>query len=181
MSGSECGDYVISSELEPGKSVTRSMSWKAEIVRGIDALEGTFPFEVSVGYDQQNGPPSYPPDYTGPLGSWFPMFKRLTVAGELHVVGQGRALKGPGEIIDSVLEDKNYAAWLRSRSAKTWSNANLFLVGSPTGEGILPKGPAWDIDLFREVGVPRNWAIAFIDPFDAKVISVHYCDIPCDR
>ena len=181
ISGPECGEYTISSELAAGKSVTRSMSWEAQIVAGIDALPGRVPFSVSVGYDQQNGPPSYPPDYEGPRGSWVPMFKSLTVNGDLRIVGEGRALKGPGEIIDALLADKKYATWLAEQPAKTWSNANLFLLSSPRPEGILPKGPAWDIDLFREVGVPRHWAIGFIDPFDATLISVHYCDVPCDR
>jgi hypothetical protein len=45
----------------------------------------------------------------------------------------------------------------------------------------MPKGPAWEIDLFREMGVPRHWAIAFVDPFDASLISVTYCNIPCAR
>jgi hypothetical protein len=181
LSGQECGEHTISSELSPGASLSRSLSWTAEIVAGVEALPGPVPFTISAGYDQQNGPPSYPPDYDGPHGSWTPIFKALTVEGQLQVVGQGRVLLHAGEIIDAVLADKKYAEWLAQRPAKTWSNANMFLVSSPTGEGILPKGPAWDIDLFREVGVPRHWAIAFIDPFDARLISVHYCDIPCDR
>jgi hypothetical protein len=176
--GWACGDYTISSQLAPGDLLARSISWKAQIVDGVGALPGRVPFEISAGYDQQNGPPSYPPDYTGVRGSWSPMFKMLTVKGELGIVGQGRALKDPGEIIDTVLADKEYAVWLAKQPASSWSNANMFLVSSRTGEGILPKGPAWDIELFRE---PRNWAIAFIDPFDARLISVHYCNMPCDR
>jgi hypothetical protein len=181
ISGQPCGEWTIGSELGPGETVTSSMSWKAEIVAGVDALEGPVPFKISVGYDQQNGPPSYPPDYTGPLGSWSPMFKELAVNGELEVIGQGRTLAGPGEIIDAALADRKFSAWLAKRPAKTWSGANLFLTSSPNGEGILPKGPSWELDLFREIGVPRHWAIAFIDPFDAALISVHYCNIPCDR
>jgi len=179
MSAGDCGVYAVSSELQPGATVSREMSWKAEIVPGVDALASTVPFEVSVGYDQQNGPPSQPPD--GPMISWSPMFKQLMVKGQVHVIGGATALKGPGEIIDAVLADKGYAAWLAKRPASTWSAANLFLESSPTGEGILPKGPAWEVDLFRERNVPRHWAIAFVDPFDAKLLSVTYCNIPCDR
>jgi hypothetical protein len=29
--------------------------------------------------------------------------------------------------------------------------------------------------------VPRHWAIATVDPFDASLIAIHYCNIPCDR
>ena len=181
LSYPECGEWTISSELGPGESVTRSMSWKANIVVGVDALPGPVPFTISAGYDQQNGPPSYPPDYQGIRGSWSPMFKSLEVKGELEIVGEGRALKGPGEAIDALLSNKKFSNWLGKRPSRTWSNANLFLVSWPRREGIMPKGPAWEIDLFREMGVPRHWAIAFVDPFDASLISVTYCNIPCDR
>jgi hypothetical protein len=177
----ECGEWTLSSELEAGESITTRMSWKAEIVAGVDALAGAVPFSVSVGYDIQNGPPSYPPGYQGPRGSWVADFKQLAVQGELEVVGTGRTLAGPGEVIDAALADKKYAKWLAERPATTWSGANLFLGSMPAAEGILPKGPAWQLDLFREIGVPRHWAIAIIDPFDASLISVHYCDVPCDR
>lgn len=179
FSAIDCGDYTISSELAAGQSVGRTMSWKAQIVGGVDALEGSVPFTVSVGYDQQNGPPSYPPGYHGPLISWSPMFKQLSVSGELEVVGQRQRIVGPGEAIDSLLANKKFAAWLTDRPAATWSNANLFLYSSPRAEGILPKGPVWDIELFRER--LRNWAIAFVDPFDASLMAVHYCNVPCDR
>jgi hypothetical protein len=178
ISGPECGDWTISSELGAGESVTSSMSWKAEIVAGVDALTGLVPFRMTVGYDQQNGPPSYPPDYQGVRGSWSPMFKSLEVNGQLEIAGEGRALKSPGEAIDAVLANKKFANWLGKQPPRTWSNANLFLQSWPRREGIMPKGPAWDIELFRE---PRNWAIAFVDPFDASLISVTYCNIPCDR
>jgi hypothetical protein len=94
------------------------------------------------------------------------------------VVGQGRALKGAGEIIDSVLADPKFATWLAKGPSKTWSNANLFLSSPPPPIAFPANGPTWQLELFRE---PRNWAIAFVDPFDASLISVTYCDIPCDR
>jgi hypothetical protein len=142
------------------------MSWKAEIVAGVDALADPVPFKVSVGYDQQNGPPSYPPDYQGVRGSWSPMFKSLEVNGQLEVVGQGRALKGPGEVIDAALADKKFVSWLSKQPTTSWSNANLYLNSESVAQGILPKGPAWQLELFRE---PRNWAIASINPFDASL------------
>ncbi len=183
MSPPSCADAdgTLSSELGPGKSITTTMPWKAEIETGIGALPGSVPFTMSVAYDLQNGPPSYPPDYKGPRGSWLPYFKQLEVKGAIEVVGQGRALAGPGEVIDAVIADKKFSAWLAERPASTWSNANLFLYSTPAKTGILPKGVFWELDLFREMGVPRHWAIAFIDPFDASLISIHYCNIPCDR
>jgi hypothetical protein len=181
VSPRSCADGTLSSELGPGKSITITMSWKAEIETGVDALPGPVPFTMSVAYDLQNGPPSYPPDYKGPRGSWLPHFKQLAVKGAFEVVGQGRALAGPGEVIDAVIADKKFSKWLVQRPASTWSNANLFLYSMPSASGILPKGAFWELDLFREMGVPRHWAIAFIDPFDASLISIHYCNIPCDR
>ncbi len=97
------------------------------------------------------------------------------------MVGEGRPLATAGEAIDAALADEKFATWLADLPTQTWSNANLFLTSQSRAEGILPAGPAWELDLFREAGVPRHWAIAFIDPFDATLISVHYCDIPCDR
>jgi hypothetical protein len=176
-----CEDGQFEDLLAPGESITTSMPWMAEIVADVAALAGTVPFTVSVGYDRQNGPPSYPPDYTGPPGSWSPIYKQLVVTGALEIVGEARPLAGPGELIDSILANRKFANWLTQQPRETWSNANLFLTSSPNGEGIIPAGPSWELDLFREMGVPRNWMIAFIDPFDASVRSVTYCDIPCDR
>ena len=181
ISPPSCDNSIMSSELAPGKSITVTIPWRAEIVRGVEALPGSVPFTISVGYDQQNGPPSYPPDYSGIRGSWSPMFKQLAVNGQFELIGEGQALAGPGEIINSVIADKKFASWLEQRPSSTWSNANLFLYSMPAAQGILPKGAFWDIDLFREVGVPRNWAIAAINPFDASLISIHYCNVPCDR
>ena len=176
-----CQEGHFEDLLDPGESITSAMPWKAEIVGGVPALAGEVPFTVSVGYDRQNGPPSYPPGYAGIRGSWFAEYKQLTVNGSLEVVGDGPRLAGPGEVIDALLEDPTYATWLAEQPRTTWSNANLFLTSMAKAEGIVPVGPSWDLDLFREMGVPRHWAIAFIDPFDASVRSVTYCDVPCDR
>jgi hypothetical protein len=144
-------------------------------------LAGPVPFTVLVGYDRLNGPPSYPPDYKGPRGSWSPIYKHLIVKGVLEVEGTGRTLAGPGEVVDSILADAKFTEWLADDPQSTWSNANLFLTRQPKAQGILPAGPSWELDLFKGIGVPRHWAIAFIDPFDASVRSVTYCNVPCDR
>jgi hypothetical protein len=176
-----CEDGQLEAMLGPGESVTSSLPWKAEIVAGVPALAGPVPFTVLVGYDRQNGPPSYPPDYKGPRGSWFPIYKQLVVKGVLEVEGTGRPLAGPGEVIDSILADAKFTKWLADDPKSTWSNANLFLTSQPKAQGILPAGPTWELEIFKAIGVPRHWAIAFIDPFDASVISVTYCNVPCDR
>jgi hypothetical protein len=62
----------------------------------------------------------------------------------------------------------------------TWSNANIFITAGGGG-GIMPNQPAWDIELFRENNVPRNWAIAFVDAYSGAILGATYCDDPCDR
>ncbi len=181
ISPPSCDGSTLSSDLGPGKSISVKFPWKAELVRGVDALPGSVPFTISAAYDLQNGPPSYPPGYSGIHGSWIPMFKQLSVKGQFELIGEGMALAGPGEIIDSVIADKKFASWLEQRPASTWSNANLFLYSTPAPQGILPKGAFWELDLFRENGVPRHWAIATINAFDASLIAIHYCNVPCDR
>lgn len=131
-------DQEFEGLLDPGKSITRSLQWRAEIVPGVHALAGTVPFTVNVGYDRQNGPPSIPPDHTGPIGSWVAVYKHLEVSGTFEIVGNHQALVGPGEVIDSILEDPKFARWLAKEPKATWSNANLFLTSSRKGEGIVP-------------------------------------------
>jgi hypothetical protein len=171
-----CEEGQFEAMLGPGESVTSSLAWKAEIVAGVPALAGPVPFTVHVGYDRQNGPLSYAPDYKGPL-----TYKQLIVKGVLEVDGTARTLASLGEVIDSVLADARFTKWLAEDPQSTWSNANLFLMSQPKAQGIMPAGPSWELDLFKEIGVPRHWAIAFIDPFDASVLSVTYCNVPCDR
>jgi hypothetical protein len=161
--------------LRPGESVTSSLPWKAEIVPGVPVLAGPVPFTVHVGYDRLNGPDSYSPDYKGPL-----TYKRLMVNGVLKVEGTARKLAGLGEVIDSILADAKFTKWLSEDPQSTWSGANLLLTSQPKAQGILPAGPSWELELFKEIGVPRHWAMAIIDPFDASVLSVTYCNVPCD-
>src|SRR5262249_41452820 len=120
-------EFVISSEVAAGESVKVNGTWKAQIIPGIDAPPGRVPFRVNVPYEQQNAPPSYPPDYHGPHGSWTPMFKGLTVEGAFEVVGEARTLVSPGEAIDGLLSDRTFASWLAESPASSWSGANLFL------------------------------------------------------
>ncbi len=165
--------------LAPGESVTTSLPWKAEIIAGVGALAGGVPFTVSAGYDRQNDPPSYQPGEI--RGMWVPIYKQLVVNGALEVVGEGRALAGPGEVIDAMLADKKYAKWLDDQRPETWTDptVNLFLAAGRT-DGFPPTGPSWELDVFVENGIePRHFALAYIDPFDASILLVQYCDVPC--
>ena len=96
-------------------------------------------------------------------------------------MGAGPPLESPGEVIDAVLADKTFASWLAGSPASSWSGANLFLSSWHGKSEVFPEGVFWDLELFREVGVPRNYAIMAIDPFDARLLSAYYCDDACVR
>jgi hypothetical protein len=170
------GQSEFEAILAPGESVTTSFPWKPEIVAGVGAMAGSVPFTVSAGYDRQNDPPSQVPG--GVSSMWFPDYKQLVVRGALEVVGDGLTLAGPGEVVDAVLADKKFAKWLGDQPRATWNTPNFFLAPGRT-DGFPPTGPNWELDLFVETGVPRHFALAFIDPFDASIVLIQYCDVPC--
>ena len=130
------------------------------------------PFEVGAGYDPVGGPEA---------GLELVQFKELRVAGELIVEGQRPEVVSAGEAVDAVLNDLHFVHWLEAQPVATWSNANLMLQSHPTAEGIVPAGPTWAVELFREVGVPRHWAIAHVNAISGELIRIDYCDIPCGR
>ena len=86
-----------------------------------------------------------------------------------------------GQAVDAMLGDQRFAVWLATMPARTWSGTNVFLSNNGKAEGIVPAGPSWEVDLFREVGVPRNWAIGFVQPFTGEVRKLTFCNAPCDR
>jgi hypothetical protein len=108
-------------------------------------------------------------------------WKSLAVDGAVRVDGNGPRIVTSGEALDAMLSDPQFAAWLPLQPSSTWSNANLFLQSMPSGAGIIPAGATWEIDLFREVGVPRNWAIGFVDAFTGELRNLAFCNNPCDR
>ena len=172
-----CGNGDAEAILAPGASVTSSLPWKAEIVAGVGALEGTVPFTVSAAYDRQDDPATVPPP-PAVAGMVAPIYKHLVVSGALEIVGSGPMLVGPGEAVDAVLADKTYAKWLDDQPRATWSNVNLFLAAGRT-DGFPPTAPTWQLDFFVETGVPRHFALAFVDPLDASLLLAQYCDVPC--
>jgi hypothetical protein len=167
--------------LAPGETVSASMTWTAALVEGVPALPGDVAFKVSVGHDPTGEPPSYPPDYEGPLRSWSKIYKQLTVDGTIQIAGDAPHVVTAGQALDSMLADRRFAAWLSEQPQDTWSVANVFLLNYGAAQGIVPAGPSWEIDLFRENGVPRNWAIGFVDPFTGELRNLTFCNAPCDR
>ena len=176
-----CNDASSDTMLQPGGSLTDSMTWSALLVKGVPALAGDVPFTVAVAHDPSGAPPSYPPGYEGPLASWFKTYQQLTVTGTIRIVGDAPPVLSAGQAIDAMLSDQRFTSWLAKQPATTWSVANVFLQNPVKAQGILPAGPSWDVELFREVGVPRNWAIGFVDAYSGKVLNLTFCNAPCDR
>ena len=74
--------------LEPGAHLSATFAWKAEYTAGLPVRPQSVPIRATVGFDRQNGPPSYPPDYTGIRGSWVPQYKELQADLILEVAGE---------------------------------------------------------------------------------------------
>ena len=101
----------------------------------------------------------------------------------VRATGHGEAAKvvPAGEAIDRLLEDATFVKWLETAPATTWSTANVLLINYGEPQGIVPGGPSWELDLFREHNAPRSWAIGFVDPFEGILRSLTLCSDPCDH
>jgi hypothetical protein len=175
-----CKDPSPDVALEPGGTMSGSMTWSALLVKGVPALPGEVPFNVSVAHDPSGALPSYPPGYKGPIASWFKTYQQLTVTGTIRIVGDAPAVLSGGQAIDAMLSNQPFTNWLTEQPASTWSVANVFLQNPGKAQGIVPAGPSWDVELFREVGVPRTWAIGYVDAFSGKVLSLTFCVGPSE-
>jgi hypothetical protein len=178
-----CRDLSSEGLLAPGGRIEEVLDWSAELVPGVPALPGEIRFKVAFASDPiELGRPSPPPAGGSPIavGGIVRAYEELAVEGTLTIAGPAPRLVTAGEAIDVVLTDGRFRDWLVRFPSATWSNANLFLHRGGAG-GIVPDGPSWEVELFREVGVPRNWANGFVDPFTGALLGLHFCDIPCDR
>jgi hypothetical protein len=148
--------------LAPGESTGGNMRWTAAITYDPPVLPSTGPCD-------------------GPCSSTIVLWKGFSADGSLSVTGDTPPMLAAGEAIDKLLEDREFMSWLRQMKSSTWSNVNVFLWSSTVDGPVLPRGPFWDIELFREMGVPRNFALAFVDPFSGALKHIEYCNEPCDR
>jgi hypothetical protein len=99
----------------------------------------------------------------------------LAAAASVAVAGTAPRLASEGEVIDAVLADRRFATWLDQQPESTWSTANVYI------EDWLKGAPQWQVELFREIDVPRNYAIGAVDPFTGKLESLRFCNDPCLR
>jgi hypothetical protein len=178
-SGSCSSGFQGERTLAPGETITSTLVWSADLVTGVPALPGDMPFTVTLAYDPLNAPPTYPAGYQGPVGGWVQNYKQLSVDGHIQVLGQAPKLLSKGQAIDAALSDPQLAKWLTEQPESTWSQVNM-LLGNFVATSVVPAGPSWELDLFREQGGPRNFALAFVDPFTGAV-KVNLCEVPCSR
>jgi hypothetical protein len=166
-------DFAYHNEtLAPGETVTSTLVWTAELVKGVPAVPGDVPFTISL-----LGPPPPRPSGANP-GSEFPV-PILELSGDMHVVGQAPAILSKGQAIDAALADPRFAKWLTEQPQTTWSDVNM-LLAEPGATFSGAAGPLWELDVFRENGVPRNFVQAVIDPFTGHV-QLDICESPCAR
>jgi hypothetical protein len=172
-----CVGFQGERTLDPGATTTSTMTWSAEYVAGVPELPGDVPFSVTFVHDRTNGPPTYPPGYKGPIAAWRQEYKQLSVTGHIQIVGSAPHLLTKGQAVDAVLSDPTFSAWLREHPESTWSVVNMKL-GNFQATSFYPGGPDWELDLFRENGVARNFASALVDP-TSGVVKLYVCDRPC--
>jgi hypothetical protein len=161
--------------LRPGESIESHLTWSATLVKGVPALPGDVPFTITI-----MGPAGYPPVLpTRPPGvnpgSFFvgPDQSMVHVSGHIEIVGQAPKLLSKGQVIDAALANPQFARWLAEEPSKTWSTINVVLQNDGT--------PAsWLIEVFREHGVPRNLALAYIDAYTGA-LRMDICESPCPR
>jgi hypothetical protein len=154
--------------IPAGGTYTTTLTWSAELVAGVPAPPGEYPFSIRVLYDPQE------------VGNGMIKADTLEVEGPIVVLaGEEDGAISPGEALDVALGDAAFAAWLDEQPARSWENANLFLQpGGVNTAPAIPEVPYWDVELFR---TPRNWAIVLVDAIDGTILKTDFCNDPCDR
>lgn len=181
LASGACTEGSMERSLAAGASETVELAWTAEIVADIPARAGDVPIHLYAIHDPEE-PPTPQPVSTGLRpGMRMQSWQQLEVKTAIRVLGDTPRILSLGEVVDAMLGSRHFRSWLDLQPKQTWSGTNVFLQNNGKAEGIVPAGPSWEVDLFREVGVPRNWAIGFIDPIDGKVLSLTFCNNPCDR
>lgn len=153
-------------ELGAGDELHTIISWRAELVDGVPAASGDVPLTVRVAYREagQEEAPYLP----------------LVVTTVVTVTDGERGPISAVQALDAVISDKGFSDWLRAAPSATWTSANVFLQNlGPGDNGIVPDGPSWEVDLFRNVDGVRQSAISFVDPATGELRSVNLCTRDC--
>jgi hypothetical protein len=165
-----CLDRPEGVVLGAGETIETQLTWTPELASGLPAPPGSYPFTVST--ESVAGPK---------LGDGPPEWVVSKATGTVTVADNGQSLIGPASAIDALLGDERFVSWLSSEPDSSWSTVNIVLNANGTGEGIAPKGVSWEVDLFREHDVARSWAIGFVDPETGELVSLSFCNAPCDH
>jgi hypothetical protein len=108
------------------------------------------------------------------------IYESLDVRGTLTIEGGDSDIVSAGEAVDALLSEHRFQNWLESQPSDTWSVANAYMTTVQLVEHATPSH-VWSLELFREVGVPRDWAIGFVDARSGTLGSLEICDDPCRR
>ena len=128
------------------------------------------------GYDRQNDPPSHVPgtgvQHVGPdVQATRRQWRLRGRRGRSGTRQPGRDHRRPAH--------EQEVRELARRRASGDVEQRESLPCARQDRRLPSKVRTWNLDLFVEVDVPRHFAIAFIDPFDASILLVQYCDVPC--
>jgi hypothetical protein len=160
--------------LAPGGSLERRITWRAELTSGVPAVPGPVAFQLTFS-NLTLGPNT--------SGS------EVELDGGFEIAGPARSMLSVGQAIDAMLEDPVFAAWLPAQADWNWE-ANLMLQTGDGSAKYVPKGPAWDIELFptprnvdpkTDMAPYRRFARGYVDPFDGRILLMDICGNPCDR
>ena len=163
-----CDGFAGEAVLEPGGVIEETLSLPTDLVEGVPAAPGSYQLEVLFQYDPRNA--------GGLLNH-----EQLRLTDDFTVEGPIPAVLSGAQAIDSMLAEPRFAAWLARMPSTTWTNANLFLEHGDGQGNVVPKGTTWSVELYRQNGVPRNWAMGHVDPFTGEVRNLTICEIPCAR
>ena len=181
IAGPDCAMDGSQADLVSGGEIDMVANWTPTYVIGLPVDVPTVSVHASFRFDPYGQPPSYAPDYDGARSSWIVRYHSVKATAEVKVQQPGRPVISAGQALDVVLSDPKFDAWLENEPSDTWSNANLFMEHASAPTVVVPDGASWQIELFRDVGVPRTWAAAFVDPYTATLRKLEVCDEPCDR
>ena len=164
-----CDGFDGEAFLEPGGVSEETLSLPTDLVEGVPVAPGSYELEILFQYDPR------------PVAGGLVNHEELRLTDDFTVEGAIPAVLSGAQAIDAMLAEPRFAAWLSRMPSSTWTNANLFLEHGDGQGDVVPKGTTWSVELFRENGAPRNWAIGHVDPFAGAVRNLTFCDNPCDR
>lgn len=165
--GAVCDGDPSIEVLEPGKAISGAISGQIEFGDGVPAPPGPVQLVATAIYT--TAPPAEQPPTGGALGQSSVAMTSVLAEGVVSLTGSDRPVSA-GQALDAVLANEQFSGWLQEQPASTWSGANIWLDGA-----------GWHVELFREIGVQRNFALAYIDPSTGQVSKVDICRAPCKR